>query len=49
VSGDRRVIKSAKASPRALVETFYQDGWDDWTWFENVLSYDNAKLAHALS
>jgi hypothetical protein len=30
------------------MELFDKAAQPDWPWFENVLSYDNAKLAHAL-
>ena len=31
-----------------LIELFDKTATDDWPWFEEVLSYDNAKLPHAL-
>ena len=31
-----------------LIELLEKNSDDDWPWFENVLSYDNAKLPHAL-
>ena len=31
-----------------LIELFENTATDDWPWFEKVLSYDNAKLPHAL-
>ena len=31
-----------------LFECFEKSSSDDWPWFEQVLSYDNAKLPHAL-
>jgi hypothetical protein len=48
LSGDRRVNQIREGLTARLVELFDRTAEDDWTWFENVLSYDNAKLAHAL-
>jgi glycosyltransferase involved in cell wall biosynthesis len=31
-----------------LIEALEKNSGDDWPWFEQVLSYDNAKLPHAL-
>ena len=31
-----------------LIECLEKNSTDDWPWFEQVLSYDNAKLPHAL-
>ena len=31
-----------------LIECLEKNSDDDWPWFEDVLSYDNAKLPHAL-
>ena len=31
-----------------LIDLFEKTATDDWPWFETILSYDNAKLPHAL-
>jgi glycosyltransferase involved in cell wall biosynthesis len=31
-----------------LIDSFEKSSAADWAWFENILSYDNAKLPHAL-
>ncbi|GAB4366947.1 MAG: glycosyltransferase family 4 protein [Calditrichia bacterium] len=48
LSGDRTVNQIRDTLTQRLIELYEQTATDDWEWFEDVLSYDNAKLAHAL-
>lgn len=47
-SNDRLAKIFQKQLQDKLVQLFTATATDDWPWFESVLSYDNAKLAHAL-
>jgi hypothetical protein len=46
--GDSLVNQTRETLTRRLMELFEQNAKPDWRWFEDELSYDNAKLAHAL-
>ena len=48
LSGDRLANHIQETLTTRLVELFDQTAQPDWQWFENNLTYDNAKLAHAL-
>ncbi len=48
LSGDRLVNQTREALTSRLMELFDKTAQPDWPWFEEVLAYDNAKLAHAL-
>jgi glycosyltransferase involved in cell wall biosynthesis len=48
LSGDRAVNQARDALTARLMELFDKAAQPDWPWFEEELSYDNAKLAHAL-
>ncbi len=48
LSGDRAVHQIRDSLTARLMELFDRTAQPDWPWFEEVLSYDNAKLAHAL-
>lgn len=48
LSGDRAVHQAREALLARLMGVFDQTAKPDWPWFEDELSYDNAKLAHAL-
>ncbi len=48
LSGDSLVNQTRDNLTAKLMELFKNSARPDWTWFENELSYDNAKLAHAL-
>lgn len=48
LSGDRFAQQVRETLTARLMERFDQSAHPDWPWFEDVLSYDNAKLAHAL-
>jgi len=47
-SGDRIAENIHETLTQQLVNLFEQVASDDWQWFENSLTYDNAKLPHAL-
>jgi hypothetical protein len=47
-SGDRVVKKLRMDLISKLITLFEASSSDDWQWFEESLSYDNAKLSHAL-
>jgi len=48
MSGDRQAHQSRDALTARLMELFDRSAQPDWPWFEDELTYDNAKLAHAL-
>lgn len=48
MSGDRQVQQSRETLVARLSELLDRPTRADWPWFEDVLTYDNAKLAHAL-
>jgi len=48
MSGDRQAHQSREALTARLMDIFDRSAQPDWPWFEETLSYDNAKLAHAL-
>jgi Glycosyl transferases group 1 len=48
LSGDRLVGQIRDALAGRLMELYAKAAQPDWPWFEEELSYDNAKLAHAL-
>ena len=48
MSGDRQVHQSRDALIARLMELYDRSAHSDWPWFEEELTYDNAKLAHAL-
>ncbi|HEX4825391.1 MAG TPA: glycosyltransferase family 4 protein [Candidatus Polarisedimenticolaceae bacterium] len=48
MSGDRQVQQSRDALTSRLSELLDRTARKEWPWFEDSLSYDNAKLAHAL-
>ena len=48
LSGDRLVSQIREALSARLMDIFDRASHPDWPWFEEALSYDNAKLAHAL-
>ena len=47
-SNDRLAKTFQKQLQDKLMHLFTVTAAEDWPWFENVLSYDNAKLAHVL-
>ncbi|MCC7518106.1 MAG: glycosyltransferase family 4 protein [Verrucomicrobiae bacterium] len=48
LSGDRHVNQMREHLTERLSSLFERTSESDWPWFEEVVSYDNAKLAHAL-
>ena len=48
LNGDRFAHQVRESLTTRLMELFDRTAQPDWPWFEDVLSYDNAKLAHAL-
>ncbi len=48
LSGDSLVNQTRETLTCRLMELFEASAHPDWPWFEEELSYDNAKLAHAL-
>lgn len=48
LSGDRLVNQTRESLTGRLMELFKRCAQPDWHWFEEELTYDNAKLAHAL-
>lgn len=48
LSGDSLVNQTRDTLARKLMDRFEESAHPDWCWFENELSYDNAKLSHAL-
>ncbi len=48
LSGDSVVNQTREILTNRLIELFETNARPDWCWFEEELSYDNAKLAHAL-
>jgi hypothetical protein len=48
LSGDRLVDQMRDTLTNKLIELYEHSASDEWPWFEDVASYDNAKLPHAL-
>jgi glycosyltransferase involved in cell wall biosynthesis len=48
MSGDRLMNQHRDTFTTRLIELFEQNASDDWPWFEPKVTYDNAKLPHAL-
>jgi hypothetical protein len=48
LSGDSLVNQTRETLTSRLMELFETNAQPNWQWFEDELSYDNAKLAHAL-
>jgi glycosyltransferase involved in cell wall biosynthesis len=48
LGGDRSVRQIREVLIARLMDIFDRASHPDWPWFEDELSYDNAKLAHAL-
>ncbi len=47
-SGDRNAGQARDALTTLLVDLYERTATPDWPWFEDVLTYDNARLSHAL-
>src|SRR5207244_7975726 len=48
LSGDSLANQTREALTSRLMELFERTAQRDWCWFQDDLTYDNAKLAHAL-
>jgi hypothetical protein len=48
LSGDSQVNQTRETLTSRLMELFERTAQPDWRWFEEDVTYDNAKLAHAL-
>jgi glycosyltransferase involved in cell wall biosynthesis len=48
VGGDRRVSDMSELLTTKLTDLYDRQSDADWPWFEPILTYDNAKLSHAL-
>jgi glycosyltransferase involved in cell wall biosynthesis len=48
LSGDRRASKIREQLTAKLMQRYADAATEDWLWFEDVVSYANAKLPHAL-
>lgn len=48
LSGDSLVNQTREVLTARLMDLFERTAQPDWPWFEEDLTYDNAKLAHAL-
>jgi glycosyltransferase involved in cell wall biosynthesis len=48
LSGDRLVNEVRETLTNRLIDLYQDTATDDWPWFEDTLSYDNARLPHAL-
>lgn len=48
MSGDRQAEQSREALMSKLVDLLDRAATPDWRWFEEEVTYDNAKLAHAM-
>jgi hypothetical protein len=48
LNGDRLVNQMRDTLTEKLIDRFDDSATGDWPWFEDVASYDNAKLPHAL-
>jgi hypothetical protein len=46
--GDRNVQKTSDVLAQRLLHAYLANRSDSWCWFEDVLAYDNARLAQAL-
>ena len=48
LSGDRLVNQVRDTLTSRLIESYERTASDEWQWFEDVVTYDNARLSHAL-
>jgi glycosyltransferase involved in cell wall biosynthesis len=47
-SGDRAVTQAGRAFATRLMDLYHQTRGPGWHWFEDILTYNNATLPHAL-
>lgn len=48
LEGDRRVARIGESLARRLLDRFAESSSTDWPWFEDSVTYDNARLPQAL-
>jgi len=48
LDGDRMVARARDELAGRLMRLFEEISGEDWVWFEDIVSYDNAKIPHAL-
>jgi len=48
LSGDRRANEARESLSAKLLRRYADTATDEWLWFEEVISYANAKLPHAM-
>ena len=48
LSGDRLVNEVRDSLTNRLIDLYQHTATDDWPWFEEILTYDNARLSQAL-
>lgn len=48
LSGDRRADQVRDELTRRLIELYHNTATEDWPWFEEIASYSNAHLSHAI-
>jgi glycosyltransferase involved in cell wall biosynthesis len=48
MSGDRLAADIRETLTQRLIELYNNTATPDWPWFEDVVTYDNAKMSHAL-
>jgi hypothetical protein len=48
LSGDRRAAQARQTLAGRLLDLYRQTADDAWNWFEDITSYSNARLPHAL-
>jgi hypothetical protein len=48
LSGDRRVTQMREALTAKLMQRYNDAATDEWNWFEEVVSYSNGRLPHAM-
>ena len=48
LSGDRLVNRIRESLTSSLMDRYANNATEHWHWFENFVSYDNARLPHAL-
>jgi len=48
LDGDRRAYQIREALTNMLLQRYADAATDDWQWFEDMVTYTNAKLPHAL-